>query len=225
MKTPFVLTAIALSLAAAGALAATAAPTPAEAPIAPQAKTATTVHARHELRAEFVVPTAAQLLRRNATFEQRLATDLRRERITLQQAAALQSRAARFYRMQADRLTASADAKTRAHLARDERGLMHAAARAERANRKPQAGDAMDRLHAIVASQRDADQQRWIAHGLDVGRFDTTEVAPLERDQASIVARQAELGRRGGETVDEALQMQHRQDVQDWTIRTDAALI
>ncbi len=233
MKTPFALTAIALSLATVGALAAPAAPADAtvKTPIHVQAKhaaaplPAATMHARHARRAEPAVPTATQLLHRNASIEQRIAADLRHERITPRQAAALQSRAARLYQSQADRFAVSADAKTREHLARDERRLMHAVARAENARHEPRASDAMDRLHASVASQRDAEQQRWIAKGLRGGRFDMTEVAQLERDQASIVGRQAQLGRRGSETVDDALRMQHLQDVQDWAIRTDTALI
>ena len=219
MKTPLSLTAIALSVATAGTLAATAAPVnaPVNSPIHAQAKTdvkpssPATMHARHVRRAEPVVPTAAQLLRRNATIEQRIATDLRHDRISPRQAAALQSRAAGLDQLQADQLSVSADVKTRERPGHAERNLMHAVARAEHAQRKPRANDAMDCLHGSAASQRGAEQQRWIAAGLRGGRFDTIEVA--------------QLGVRGGETVDDALRMQHLQDVQDWAIRTDAALI
>lgn len=81
----------------------------------------------------------------------------------------------------------------------------------------------LERRHASIAAARDAEQQRWIAQGLRSGRLTVTEAARLERGQAEMLAAQAALETRGHETVDEALQMQHRQDVQDWAIRTGHA--
>ncbi len=78
----------------------------------------------------------------------------------------------------------------------------------------------MDRLHLRVAAARDAEQQRWIAQGLRDGRLSVPQAAALERTQARIDLQQARLARQGHESVDQALAMQHLQDVQDWAIRT-----
>lgn len=81
----------------------------------------------------------------------------------------------------------------------------------------------LDRLHLRVAAARDAEQQRWIAMGLRSGQLNLAQVAMLERAQAGIDLQQARLARHGHESVDQALAMQHLQDVQDWAIRTSHA--
>jgi hypothetical protein len=80
--------------------------------------------------------------------------------------------------------------------------------------------DAMDRVHASVAAARDIEQQRWIIAGLRSGRLSVEQASRLERDQAALLTRQARLDRRGHESVEQALHQSHRQDVQDWAIRT-----
>lgn len=86
----------------------------------------------------------------------------------------------------------------------------------------------LDRLHMRVAAARDAEQQRWIAQGLHNGQLSLAQAAVLERAQARIDLQQARLAGQGHETVDQALAMQHLQDLQDWAIRTghaDAAVL
>ena len=80
--------------------------------------------------------------------------------------------------------------------------------------------DSLDRMHARVAALRDAEQQRWIAQGLRSGRLSPELAAGLERDQARIEMAEARAERGGYETVNQALHIQHLQDVQDWAIRT-----
>jgi hypothetical protein len=77
---------------------------------------------------------------------------------------------------------------------------------------------ALDRMHVHVATLRDAEQQAWIARGVSTGRLSLADAAALERDQASIVALQAALERHGHQSVDDALRVQHLQDLQDWAI-------
>ena len=83
--------------------------------------------------------------------------------------------------------------------------------------------DALDRMHMQVAALRDADQQRLIASELSSGRLTPAQAVSLERTQAKILRDQASLQRRGHESVDEALHLQHEQDVQDWAIHAARA--
>lgn len=83
--------------------------------------------------------------------------------------------------------------------------------------------DALDRMHMQVAALRDADQQHQIARDLRNGHLTPAQAVALERTQARILTDQASLQRRGHESVDEALRLQHEQDVQDWTIHAARA--
>lgn len=77
---------------------------------------------------------------------------------------------------------------------------------------------ALDRLHVRVATLRDAEQQAWIARGVSTGRLSLADAATLGREQARIVSVQAAPERSGHQSVDDALRVQHLQDLQDWAI-------
>jgi hypothetical protein len=115
--------------------------------------------------------------------------------------------------------TATSNAATASAAAPRHTDSDHAAAKAMHRGAHTQArADALDRLHMQVAAQRDVDQQRQIARGLRSGRLTPAQAAQLERAQAGILRHQAALERRGHESVDDALRMQHQQDLQDWAI-------
>ncbi|HET7524789.1 MAG TPA: hypothetical protein VFK10_02500 [Burkholderiaceae bacterium] len=164
--------------------------------------------------------TMQQELNHHAAEQSRIAADELHGRLSPASAGALHERAAKVEQVEADTLAAN-DAASRQQLAYAERDLDHAIARAEHAKHKqqPTAGS-LDRMHAQVASAREAEQQRWIAAAYRHGTFESGRAAQLERDQAAVVSHEAALERRGHESVDEALQVQHLQDVQDWAIRS-----
>lgn len=85
---------------------------------------------------------------------------------------------------------------------------------------KPAGAAPLMAMHERVAKARAVEQERGIAAGLHSGRLDFAQAAALERAQAGILTRQATLARRGHESVEQALDMQHRQDLQDWAVHT-----
>lgn len=97
-------------------------------------------------------------------------------------------------------------------------GVASAAQAAPAAPAASATASALDRMHVRVATLRDAEQQAWIARGVSTGRLSLADAATLELEQAKIVSLQAALERRGHESVDDALRVQHLQDLQDWAI-------
>ena len=152
----------------------------------------------------------------HAAQEARLASDEARGRLSPASDGAVHEQAAVVERVEAAALAANNEASLR-QLEYAERDLDRALRRAEHAQARMAA---LDRLHSQVADTREAEQQRWIATEYRHGSLDGDQAAQLERDQAGIVTQQAALERRGHESVDEALRVQHLQDVQDWAIRT-----
>lgn len=98
--------------------------------------------------------------------------------------------------------------------------VAHPARRMHRRYETASNASAMARMHTRVAETRAAQQERWIADGLQRGRLTLAEASAMERAQAALLRRQASLTRSGHETVAQALAVQHRQDLQDWSIRT-----
>lgn len=156
-------------------------------------------------------------LNHHAAQQARIAADEARGRLSPASAGTLHQQAALVERVEADALMAD-NAASRQQLDYAERDLDRAIAHAEHAQQR---ASALERMHARVAGTREAEQQRWIAAEYRHGTLGRDQAAGLERDQAAIVTRQAALERRGRESVDEALQVQHLQDVQDWAIRTE----
>jgi hypothetical protein len=159
-------------------------------------------------------------LNHHAAQEARLASDEARGRLSPASDGFVHHQAAVVERVEADALAAHNVASTR-QLQYAERDLDRAISRAEHAQRQVAA---LDRMHASVADSREAQQQRWIATEYRHGKVNADQAAGLERDQASIVERQAALERRGHESVDEALRVQHLQDVQDWAIHSSRSM-
>jgi len=156
-------------------------------------------------------------LNHHAAQQSRIAADEARGRVGAANAATLQERAATVERVEADALSLHGDAASLQQLAAAERDLDRALRHAEHAKHaKP--GDAIDRMHARVASGREAEQQRWIAAEFGHGTLDRERAAQIEREQADIATQQAAFERHGHESVDDALRVQHLQDVQDWEI-------
>ncbi|HTP72802.1 MAG TPA: hypothetical protein VML58_11335 [Burkholderiaceae bacterium] len=155
-------------------------------------------------------------LNHHAAQQARIAADEARGRLDPAADGGLHERVALVERVEADALAADNAASLR-QLAYAERDLDRAIARAEHAQHR---ADALQRMHAQVADAREAEQQHWIATEYRRDKLDRDQTAALERNQVTIVTREAALERRGHESVDEALQVQHLQDVQDWAIRT-----
>ncbi len=188
--------------------------------MAASATWAATPHAAtHEGKAHPPHTTPWLVVVEQEAFVQRQAVQaLAHARVTPQALAAVDRQAARTVRELADTVLARED-HGNAPLAQDARALSASLARAEHA-RHASRSPAMDALHARVAALREAEQQSWIAQGVRRGRLNAAQVAAIEREQARILDAQAQLEQRGLETVDEALGVQHAQDVQDWSIRT-----
>ncbi len=161
-------------------------------------------------------PALARTIAHNATAQQRVAADLSHARLSPQEAAALQTQVADVYRAQASALEARGTRPEQ--LAASARLLTAAMHDAEVARHNDARADRLDRMHLHTAALRDAQQQRWIAQGLRSGHLSPTQAAQLERTQAELAAAQATVVDRGHETVDAALDLQHRQDLQDWAI-------
>jgi hypothetical protein len=161
-------------------------------------------------------PALARTIAHNAAAQRRVAADLNHARLSPQEAAALQAQVADVYRAQATALETSAAQP--AQLAASTRLLTAAMHDAEVTRRSDARAAQLDRMHLRAAALRDAEQQRWIAQGLRSGHLSPPQAAQLERTQADLAAAQATLVDRGHETVDAALDLQHRQDLQDWAI-------
>jgi hypothetical protein len=161
-------------------------------------------------------PALAHTIAHNAAAQQRVAADLGRGRLSPQEAAALQTQVADIYRAQATAL--DTPAANEAQLAASGQRLSATIHDAEAARRNDARAEKLDRMHLRVAALRDAEQQRWIAQGLRSGHLSPMQAAQLERAQADLAAEQSAAIGRGHETVQAALQMQHRQDAQDWAI-------
>jgi hypothetical protein len=196
---------------------------------APHHKTAHhAAHAAHATHAVYRGPAhrahrvAARWIERDAAAQSRIAADLGHGRLAPQKVALLQTQAADLYRSEAQYLQSPINKTAALRVASLERDLMHAVAQAERErdHEGRASADRLDRMHARVATWRDAEQQRWIAQEVRHGRLSLEQAAALEHEQARIVAAQATLESRGHESVDDALRMQHLQNVQDWAIRT-----
>lgn len=86
-----------------------------------------------------------------------------------------------------------------------------------------QAATSMDVVHERVALARAAEERHRIASELHRGRLDPATAGTLRAWTAHVAAGQRTLSRRGGETVDEALAINHEQDLLDWAIRTGHA--
>jgi hypothetical protein len=155
-------------------------------------------------------------LNHHAAQEARVASDEARGRLSPASDGAVHEQAALVERVEADALAAN-NVASRRQLEYAERDLDRAIGRAEHAGQRMAA---LDRMHARVADTREAEQQRWIATEYRHGKLDREQTARLERDQAAIDTREAALEQHGHESVDEALRVQHLQDVQDWAIRT-----
>jgi hypothetical protein len=160
-------------------------------------------------------------LTHHAAQQSRIAAEEAHGKLAPNRLAALHEQAAAVELTEANVLSGNADAAAVKRLARTEHDLDRAIARAEHPSRAQQQHAAgLDRMHTRVAATREAQQQQWIAAQFRHGTLDREQAARLERAQADITQQQAALQRRGRESVDEALQMQHRQDVQDWQIRS-----
>jgi hypothetical protein len=160
------------------------------------------------------------LLHRDAELQIRLTRDVASGAMPLDRAAALEDQAAALYRLEA-RLWQGATPNAQGEQVRAaQRDLRQAIAQAERAHEHRTSVASMDRMHVHVAGVREAQQQRWIAQALSSHRLSPAQAAQLEMSQADIATAQAALERRGNETVDEALRIQHQQDLQDWAIKT-----
>lgn len=161
-------------------------------------------------------PALARTIAHNAAAQHRVAADLSHARLSPQEAAALQTQVADVYRAQASAL--ESPAASPAELAASTHLLAAAMHDAEVTRRNDAHADRLDRMHLRTAALRDAQQQRWIAQGLRTGHLSPMKAAQLERTQAELAAAQATVVDRGHETVDAALDLQHRQDLQDWAI-------
>ena len=159
-------------------------------------------------------------LSHHAAQQSRMAADEAHGRIAPSRQAALHEQAATVELAEADALAGGPEVEAVKRLARAEHDLDRAIAHAEQPSHRQHPSAALDGMHERVAAAREAQQQHWIAQEFRHGTLDGQQVARLERAQADIVQQQAALLRRGGETVDEALRMQHQQDVQDWQIRS-----
>ncbi len=164
--------------------------------------------------------TVPQMLAANIAAQSRLAADAAGARVDAPQAAMVEQALAGIYRDEARALANGVDASTGSSAAAATRELREALGNAERDQRASRAQAAMDRLHVRVAAQREAEQQRWIAQALRAGRLSAAQVAALERGQADLAALRADIDRRGSISVDDALRVQHAEDVADWRIRT-----
>lgn len=156
-------------------------------------------------------------LSHHAAQQSRIAADEARGRVDAGNAAMLRERAATVERVEADALSLRGHAASLQQLVYAERDLDHALTHAEHA-KQAKHSDAIDRMHARVASARVAEQQHWIAAEFRHGTLDRESVAQIEREQAEIATQQAAFERKGHESVDDALRVQHLQDVQDWEI-------
>jgi hypothetical protein len=165
-------------------------------------------------------PAPVRWIEGDAVAQARLESGIARDKVAPTEVAALESRAADLYRDQADALAAPLTPSARSEVAAAESGLTHAVDHAVWSKHAAGRENPMDRMHEQVASMRDAEQQRWIANGLEHDRLTPTQVSALERNQADLVQSQAGMARQGHESVDDALRMQHQQDIQDWAIRT-----
>jgi hypothetical protein len=165
--------------------------------------------------------TLNQVLDHNALAATRLAAAAAQDRLSPVRAAALEQRTARLYAEEAHGLAGRDDAALLQQLGREQRALLRTEAHARAAGAVHVA--AMERTHMRVAALRQAEQQQWLAREFRRGQIDQQQVAQFEAAQSRIARLQASLDRRGAETVDQALQVQHLQDVQDWAIRTGHA--
>ncbi len=112
---------------------------------------------------------------------------------------------------------AATDAQATAHADAAARATRHSHAR-RMALRPQPAAERLDRMHLEVALARDAEQQRHIAQALRAGRMDPAQAEAIERRQARIDAEIARFRNHGPISVDDALALQHQQDVQDWAV-------
>lgn len=158
-------------------------------------------------------------LNHHAAQQARVAADEARGSLNPATDSAVHKQAALVERVEADALAAN-NAASQRQLEYAERDLDRTIASALHAQQRTLA---LDRMHAGVADAREAQQQHWIAAEYRHGTLGRDQAAGLERDQAAIVAKQTALERRGHETVDEALNLQHQQDLQDWAIRSHHA--
>ena len=154
-----------------------------------------------------------------ARMQRQAAAALAHHRLTPRALAPVDEKAAAAERMWATALLATPDAPSSGQFTAQARALGASLWHAEHGSRAAP-GERMDSLHARVTALREAEQQSWLAHRARSGHLTATQVAAIERGQARILDDQAALERRGHETVDEALRIQHAQDVQDWSIRT-----
>ncbi len=83
---------------------------------------------------------------------------------------------------------------------------------------EPAAGR-LDRMHLEVALSRSAEQHRRMVGALRSGRLDPEHVETMEREQARIDGAIARFAQAGPISVQQALDLQHQQDLQDWAIR------
>lgn len=164
--------------------------------------------------------TLPQMLGANSAAQSRLAADAAAGRVDAPQAAKVEQTLAGIYRDEARALANGVDASTGSSAAAATRELRDALGNAEREGRASRAQAAMDRLHVRVAAQREAEQQRWIAQAFRAGKLSAAQVAALERGQADLAALRADVDRRGSISIDDALRVQHAEDVADWRIRT-----
>lgn len=161
-----------------------------------------------------------QVLSRNGQTAERIAADARRGELSRWMATALEQRVAHLYADEAQVLAMGGDADAWRHIAREQRYALRAADEVNPAGHGPTGLDPLDRMHMRVAASRQAEQQRWVAREFHRGQLTTEQVAQIEAQQARIARVQAALDRGGQETVDQALRVQHLQDLQDWAIRT-----
>lgn len=163
------------------------------------------------------------ILRRNAEQQQRLATELTTPHAGPIAESFIEGRQAALYRAEAATFQRGADPQALAALAeRQERVIVVAASRD---HQLPARQAAVDRLHGRVAAQRDAEQQRAIATAWQRGALSLDQVARLEAGQARLARMQYRLGSTGRESVEQALRLQHVQDIQDWAIATGTPVL
>lgn len=217
--------AVAALFGAASCAYAATATEPVKSAAATPAAAAAPVVKHHPVRRHFraVAPAPVRWIQGDALAQARLSSGIARDRIGPTEVAMLETRAAGVYRDQASTLAAPLTRSSQTQVAVAGRGFLRAVDHAAWTKTRVRREDAMDRMHERVAAARDAEQQRWIANRLDHRRLTPGQVSTLEATQADIVTAQATLARQGHETIDDALRMQHRQDVQDWAIRTGHA--
>ena len=165
------------------------------------------------------------MIQRDATQESRLAADISHDKIDVHNAALLARQESNLHRLEAREISgiATLDPNALSQVRQSENDMAGALRWAE-THRAKHAGRPSDRMHLRVATMREAEQQRWIARELKQDRLTPSEASELEAAQARIAQAQFRAVSPGHESVQTALSIQDRQDLQDYAIRKDPSV-